>query len=78
MRSVAWLKRLWSRRRLDRELDAEVRAYVDLLSDEYRERGYSPDQAQRAARVELGGIEPVKEQVRAARGAPPSRLCGAT
>ena len=68
MRGVAWLKNLWSRRRLDRELDAEVRAYVDLLSDEYRERGYSPDQAQRAARVELGGIEPVKEQVRAARG----------
>ena len=39
MRGVAWLKNLWSRRRLDRELDAEVRAYVDLLSDEYRERG---------------------------------------
>ena len=67
MGAVRWLKNLWSRRRLDGELDAEIHAYVDLLSDEYRERGYSADEAGRRARLQLGGIEPVKEQVRAVR-----------
>src|SRR5262245_13469259 len=67
MRAVRWLRNLWSGRRLERELDAELRSYVDLLSDEYRERGYAAHGAAGGARLALGGIEPVKEQVRAAR-----------
>lgn len=61
------MKNLWGGRRLDRELDDELRAYVDLLSDEYRARGYTPEAARRAARIDAGAIEPVKEQVRDAR-----------
>jgi predicted permease len=68
MLAVRWLRNLWSGRRLERELDAEIRSYVDLLSDEYRAHGYGEDEAGRAARVTVGGIEPVKEQVRAVRG----------
>ena len=64
---MAWLKNLFRQRTLERELDAEIRAHVDLLSDEYRDRGYGPEAARRAARVELGGLESVKEQVRGAR-----------
>ena len=51
----------------DRELDAEVRSYVQLLAEENIRAGMPPQQAQRAARVELGGIEQVKEQSRDAR-----------
>ena len=67
MTLLAWLKNLWRGRRLDAELDAELRGYVELLTDEYRARGYAPDAARRAARIEAGAIEPIKEQVRDAR-----------
>jgi hypothetical protein len=67
MKGIAWLKNLWRGNRLDRELDDELRAYVNLLSDDYRARGYSPEAARGAARIEAGAIEPIKEEVRDAR-----------
>jgi putative ABC transport system permease protein len=51
----------------DRELDDEVRAYVDLLTAEKVSAGMSPDAARRAALLETGGMEQVKEQVRDVR-----------
>jgi predicted permease len=51
----------------DRDLDAEVRAHAELLVDEKVRQGMSSQQAQRAARLEMGGIEQVKEEVRSAR-----------
>lgn len=52
----------------DRELDAELRAYVELLTEEKMKAGLSRAEAKRAALLETGGIEQVKEEVRAARG----------
>jgi putative ABC transport system permease protein len=57
---------LW-RRRVDRDLDAELRSYVDLLTDERIARGASPAEARRSARLATGGVEQVKEHVRAGR-----------
>jgi putative ABC transport system permease protein len=51
----------------DRDLDAEVRAHLDLLIAEKIQQGLSPADARRAARIELGGLEQVKEEVRTAR-----------
>src|ERR1700732_2419252 len=51
----------------DEELDAEVRGYTDLLAQEKMREGLTPEQARRAARIELGGIEQVKEDVREVR-----------
>ena len=51
-------------RTVEKDLDDELRGYADLLSDEHRARGLSPDAAARAARLELGGLEQVKERVR--------------
>src|ERR1700684_4112202 len=51
----------------DRDLDAEVRAHAELLVDEKVRQGMSSQQAQRAVRLEMGGIEQVKEEVRGAR-----------
>jgi hypothetical protein len=67
MRGIAWVKNIWRGRQLDIDLDDELRAYVAQLTDEYRARGYEPDEALRAARIEAGAIESIKDQVRDAR-----------
>jgi putative ABC transport system permease protein len=53
--------------RLDADLDDELRAHVDLLTDEKIAAGVPPEAARRAALVEVGGVEQVKEQVRDVR-----------
>jgi predicted permease len=52
---------------LDRELDDEMSAAVDTLKDRYIAAGMRPEEARRAALLELGGVEQVKEQVRERR-----------
>ena len=58
---------LFSRDRLNRDLDDEVRSYEHMLRDENAEQGMKPDEARRAARMEMGGPEQLKEDVRGAR-----------
>ena len=58
------LRNLFARSRVQRELDADVRAYADLLTDEKVRAGMDPRVARRAALVEIGGIERVKDEVR--------------
>jgi putative ABC transport system permease protein len=53
--------------RADRELDDELRAYLEARAASYETRGLTPGDAERAARIELGGIEQVKEGVRDVR-----------
>jgi hypothetical protein len=57
----------FGRRRREHELDAEVRSYIDQLVEEKIQSGLSREEAVRAARIEAGGIEQVKEEIRAAR-----------
>ncbi|HUE43530.1 MAG TPA: ABC transporter permease [Candidatus Sulfotelmatobacter sp.] len=65
---LASLKRnLFRRQRTEADLDAELRSYADLLSDENRAQGLAPDKARRKAQIDFGGIEQVKEQVRDVR-----------
>ena len=58
---------LFGRRRFEAELDAELRAWLEQVADEKIAAGMSPAEAWRRARIELGGVEPVKEEVRAVR-----------
>ena len=64
----SWLSRtvrnLLRRDRSENDLDEEVRSYVDLLTDEKIAAGLPEHAARRAAHVELGGLEQVKEHVR--------------
>ena len=53
--------------RLDRELDAELRAAAETLVGRYVAEGLSPEDARRAADLALGGIGRVKENVQDAR-----------
>ncbi len=51
----------------DRDLDRELRAYLAFAIDEHMRRGLTREAAERAARIEFGGIDQVKESVRAVR-----------
>jgi putative ABC transport system permease protein len=52
------------RRREDRDIEAELRSYVEQLSDEQTAAGKAPAEARRTALAAVGGLEPVKEQMR--------------
>jgi len=63
-RVVAGLLALMRKRRLDRELESEVLAHLELAERDAIERGASPEEARRAARRSFGGIEQMKEEHR--------------
>jgi len=58
---------IFRRKRLDTELDEEIRGYVELVAAERVQRGTAPEEALRQAHRELGGVEQVKESVRDVR-----------
>ena len=60
----SFLRNLFLSRRVEMDLDQEVQSHLEMLTEENLRSGMSPQEAQRAARIELGGIEQVKEQVR--------------
>jgi putative ABC transport system permease protein len=51
----------------DRDLDDELRAYVDARAASHERRGLAPAEAKRAALIEIEGVEHVKERVRDVR-----------
>ncbi|HJQ70796.1 MAG TPA: ABC transporter permease [Blastocatellia bacterium] len=71
MRVAASLASLWRnlfrKNRVERDLDEEVEAYLDLLTEAKVKEGLGPEAARRAAFIELGGVEQVKERVRDVR-----------
>ncbi len=66
-RIASGLLALTRKRRLDRELEAEIQAHLELAERDAMGRGLSPDEARRAARVRFGGIETMKEEHRSRR-----------
>ena len=63
-RLVAGLIALLSGTRVERELDEELRAYLDASIDEKVRAGMAPDAAARAARVQIGNLEAAKDYTR--------------
>jgi hypothetical protein len=63
----SFLRNLVLSRRVDVDLDQEVYSHLEMLIEENIRPGMPPKDAQRAARMELGGIEQMKEQVRDVR-----------
>src|ERR1019366_8412010 len=53
--------------RKERALDAELKSSIEILADENIRKGMPPSEARRQALIELGGVEQVKEEVRAFR-----------
>jgi predicted permease len=69
--ALARLRSLWRnlrhRDRIERDLDDELAATLDLLIDENISAGSEPLEARRLAMIELNRIEPIKERVRDVR-----------
>ncbi len=65
---MSWWRRLFSRSRLETELDAELRDHVERMAADLEAAGASRAEARRRALASLGGLDPVKEYCRDARG----------
>jgi putative ABC transport system permease protein len=64
---TSFVRNVFRRGSVDGELDAELRAHVDMLTEENMRAGMARDEARRFARIEVGGEEMVKENVREER-----------
>jgi predicted permease len=68
---ISRLRALWNnafrRKILDRDLDEELQAYLELVSAEKMREGMSPEEAYRDARRDTGGVEQVIQSVRDVR-----------
>jgi predicted permease len=63
----AAFRNLLYKRRTEERLDAEVRSYADMLTEEKIAAGMSPADARRVALAESGGVEQIKQAVRDGR-----------
>lgn len=67
-RCTSLLRDTLGRRRMEREMDAELRHHVSSYADDLVRRGIPREQAERQARIEFGQLESLKEECRQARG----------
>ena len=74
MRPGHWLytiplrfRSLFRRAQADLELDNELRDHLERKTEEYIARGMAPEEARLRARLDLGGMEKVKQECRDAR-----------
>src|SRR5436190_19566224 len=74
MRPAHWLftiplrlRSLFRWAQADQDLDYELRDHLQRKTEEYVAQGMTPEEAQRRARLDLGGIEQTKEKCRHAR-----------
>jgi len=59
---------LFRRKSMEAELDEELRAHLEHQVEKYVQSGLTREEATRRARLELGGLDQVKEECRDARG----------
>src|SRR5262245_38218165 len=60
-------RNLFHKARKDQELTEEIDAYLEMLIEQKINEGLNREEARRAALIELGGKEQVKEKVRDVR-----------
>src|SRR5437763_812762 len=63
-----WWQRLLRRRKLEDQLEKELRFHLEEHADQLVAQDCEPEEARRRARIALGGPEQVKENCRDARG----------
>jgi predicted permease len=64
----SWLTGVTRRTRVERELDDELAFHLRAAGERWQERGLSPAEAQRRARLEFGAADAFRERCREARG----------
>jgi predicted permease len=60
------LRSLFQKKHADRELEEELRGFMDMAAEESMKQGRSQEDALRAVRLERGSLEAAKEHVRSA------------
>jgi len=58
------LRALFAKQRAEQELDEELRCYMETAVEQKMRAGTGREEAARATRIEMGGVEALKEQVR--------------
>ncbi|MFC1530094.1 ADOP family duplicated permease [Gemmatimonadota bacterium] len=58
---------LLQHRQLEEEMDSEIDLFLEMAEQRHRARGLDPDAARRAARLEFGGTERIRQQTREER-----------
>jgi len=64
-RILSLFRNFFRKRAVEQELNDELRSSLEILTQEKMKQGLSQSEARREALIELGGIEQVKEEVRA-------------
>lgn len=64
---MSFVRTVLRRRRLERELEDELQGCLEELVAQKARTGLTPEQARRDARLELEGVEPLKEKIRQGR-----------
>jgi putative ABC transport system permease protein len=65
---MSWLGRFFSRKRLEADLEKELRFHFESQVADKIRSGISESEARRLTRIEFGGIEQIKEDCRERRG----------
>jgi macrolide transport system ATP-binding/permease protein len=65
---MSWWRRLWLRKKMEEDLEKELRFHLDQHAADLTAQGLDPEEARRRARLALGGPEQVREECRDARG----------
>jgi len=67
-RFQSWLRAALRRRRLEENMDAEVRFHLEARAADLTREGLDPHEAMRQARLEFGGIASHKDEMRSSLG----------
>ncbi len=67
---IARIRAVFYSRDIDREFDAELESHLGLLVEEHIRRGVPREEAERLARIQLGGSAQLREAHRETRGLP--------
>jgi predicted permease len=65
---MSWLQRLFARRRMEIDLDKELRFHFEAQVADKVRSGIAENEGRRLTRLEFGGIEQIKEDCRESRG----------
>src|SRR5881398_813339 len=62
------IRALFQKRKLDADMDAEMRAHIEMQTQENLNSGMNPEEARYAALRQFGWVESIKETCRERRG----------
>ena len=63
-RIVSGFRRLFFKTQVERDMDEELRAYLAIAAEQKMSAGMSRDEAVRAAHIEIGSLDAIKERAR--------------